>query len=218
MYVPRQFKVAESAAVVEILEATDFAVIVTNCEGAWPQASHLPILYRRDGNRGYFLAHMALANRQHGMLDRQGAALVICEGPHGYISPSLYQEADVPTWDYIAVHAYCSVRLINDPSDLEAILAALMERHEGRKPDPVSYSSYRAEFVRAQLPHITGLRLQIDRLEASFKLSQNRTKAERLAIIQRLRESGDPGLSSLAYWIERVHRSREERRQSRKER
>ncbi|MGH8274758.1 MAG: FMN-binding negative transcriptional regulator [Gammaproteobacteria bacterium] len=202
MYVPRRFQAAGDLAIREVLAATDFAPLVSVQQGA-VQVTHLPVLYRGQGGEyGLFRAHFARANPHWQHLE-DGEVLVICQGPHGYISPAWYHDREVPTWDYIAVHAYCAARLIHDHEELAAIVQELMNVHETRTGTGQRYDDYPAEFVQPQLNMIVGVELTIRRIEAAFKLSQNRSHEDRESVCANLRASNDPSRAALADAIER---------------
>ncbi|MGH8128453.1 MAG: FMN-binding negative transcriptional regulator [Gammaproteobacteria bacterium] len=206
MYVPKRFQAPGDSAIREVLAATDFAPLISVQQGA-VQVAHLPVLYREQGGQhgggyGIFRAHFARANPHWQHLE-DGEVLVICQGPHGYISPAWYRDREVPTWDYIAVHAYCEPRIIHDQEELKAIVRELMDVHETRTGTGQSYDDYPAEFVQPQLNAIVGVELTIRRIEAAFKLSQNRIPEDRESVCARLRESNDPARAALADAIER---------------
>ncbi|MGH8272656.1 MAG: FMN-binding negative transcriptional regulator, partial [Gammaproteobacteria bacterium] len=168
------------------------------------QVTHLPVLYYCDqgGEYGLFRAHFARANPHWQHLEA-GEVLVTCQGPHGYISPAWYHDREVPTWDYIAVHAYCEARLIQDHEELAAIVEELMDVHETRAGTGRRYDEYPTEFVQPQLDRIVGVELTIRRIEAAFKLSQNRSPEDRESVCAHLRASDDPTRGALADAIER---------------
>ncbi len=107
MYIPPSFRVEDPGKLAAFMRQYSFASIITH-DGQAPIASHLPMLYSAEGGpNGILLSHMARANPQWRNFTSGGEALVIFQGPHGYISPSWYKaEVAVPTWNYTAVHAY----------------------------------------------------------------------------------------------------------------
>lgn len=185
-----------------MLAATDFAPLISVHRGA-AQITHLPVLYCAQGSDyGVFRAHFARANPHWKHLENN-EVLVVCQGPHGYISPVWYRDQEVPTWDYIAVHAACTARLIRDHAELAQLLDELMQVHETRTGTGRHYGDYPDEFVQPQLDRIVGVELTIRRIEAAFKLSQNRSAEDRKSVCTHLRESNDPAQAALADAIER---------------
>ena len=202
MYVPRRFQAPGDSAIREVLVATVFAPLISVRQGA-VQVTHLPVLYHGQGRgHGVFFAHLARANPHWQHLE-DGEVMVICQGPHGYISPAWYRDRQVPTWDYIAVHAWCEPRIIHDHEKLKAIVRELMDVHETRAGLGQRYDDYPIEFVQPRLNMIVGVKLTIRRIEAAFKLSQNRSDEDRESVCARLRASNDPNQVSLADAIER---------------
>lgn len=203
MYVPRHFAAPGDEAVRAVLESTDFAPVLS-VRGGRLEASHLPLHYRPEAGRyGAFDAHLARANPQWRDFEAGCEALVICRGPHGYVSPAWYAERSVPTWDYVAVHAWCRPRLVRERGELGRLVGALMRRHERRTGTGARYEDYAPEYLARMLGAIVGVELAIERVEASFKLSQNRSAADRESVCARLRASGDPSRDALADLIER---------------
>jgi len=203
MYVPRRFNPPDDDAVRAVMAATDFAVLVS-VDGGRPTATHLPVLYSGEaGTFGVFRAHFARANPHWRALEAGGEVLVICPGPHGYISPAWYHGREVPTWDYVAVHAWCRPRVLRERAELEALLDELMEANEGRTGTGRRYADYPAGFLEPQLRAIVGVELAIERVEGAFKLSQNRDAADRTSVREHLRAMDDPSQAALADAIER---------------
>ncbi|MGA7965250.1 MAG: FMN-binding negative transcriptional regulator [Gammaproteobacteria bacterium] len=202
MYVPKRFQATGDSAIRDVLAATDFAPLVSVQQGA-TLITHLPVLYRDHGGEyGLFRAHFARAN-PHWQHLQDDEVLVICQGPHGYISPAWYRDREVPTWDYIAVHAWCEARLIHDHEELAEIVRELMDVHETLTGTGQRYDDYPTEFVQPQLNAIVGVELTIRRIEAAFKLSQNRSAEDRESVCAHLRASKDPTQAALADAIER---------------
>lgn len=203
MYVPKHFRAPTEDAIREILAATDFATLVSVRAGI-PVASHLPVLYDAAGGEwGSFRAHLARANPHGRDLEGGVETLMICQGPHGYVSPGWYHERSVPTWDYIAVHAYCEPAIMCSREQLSRLLDELMHRHESRTGKGMRYADYPLDYVAKQIEAIVGVELEIRRVEASFKLSQNRSAADRASVCRELSKDKNPEHARLAAAIER---------------
>lgn len=202
MYTPRHFRAPDDAAVRAVLSATDFAVVVS-ARGNSPVATHLPVSYvPESGDLGAFRVHFARANEHWRELEAAAEVLVICQGPHGYVSPAWYGVRSVPTWDYVAVHAWCKAQLLHG-TELEELLHDLMQRHEERIGTGTRYADYSRDYLGKMLGAIVGAKLEILRLEAAFKLSQNRSAGDRESVCAHLRAMGDPAQTALADAIER---------------
>lgn len=202
MYTPTHFRAPDAEAIRTVLAATDFAPLVSVGDHA-PLVTHLPVIYSATaGEWGALRAHFARANPHWRVLATGAQTLVICQGPHGYVSPTWYRERSVPTWDYIAVHAWCRPRLVQG-EELAALLAELMRRHEARTGTGAAYGDYPADYTEKMLRAIVGVELEIVRVEAAFKLSQNRSAADRESVCRHLRAADDPAQAALADAIER---------------
>ena len=191
MYTPPHNREDDRESIVAFMRAHSFATLVTARDGI--TATHLPFLVR-DGGR-VLAAHMARANPQWRDLGA-GEALVIFQGPHAFVSPGHYErELSVPTWNYVAVHAYGAARIL----DGEGSLALLAELNAAHDPEYAGrFASLPAEFVAAKLKGIVAFELEVARLEARFKLSQDRTPAERDRIVEALSNSADSSERELA--------------------
>src|SRR6266581_5611830 len=191
MYIPKAFREDDINTLHTFMREYSFATLITLHEDV-PFATHLPfILNARRGPYGILLAHMARANPQwHDFVSEQ-EALVIFQGPHAYISPSWYEvELSVPTWNYAVVHAYGIPRLIEESEELYKLLKTLIETHEAQFENSWPFQ-LPDDYLQKMMRGIVGFEIEITRLEGKFKLSQNRTEAERENVIAALQESRD---------------------------
>jgi transcriptional regulator len=191
MYRPKQFDVNDPAQLAEIMHRYSFATIVTH-DGTAPFATHVPVLFHADvGPHGTLVTHMARANPQWRHFANGQEVLVIFQGPHAYISPSWYaKQPDVPTWNYAAVHAYGVPSLVEDTASVRSLLMEMVAAFENSRPDPYT-DKLPAEYVDKLSPALVGFEIQITRLEGKFKLSQNRSDADRMGVIAALQASPD---------------------------
>lgn len=202
MYVPSSFKEERVEVLHEVLRLHDFGLLVTQGPNG-VSATHLPLLLdTRRGANGVLLGHLARANEQWRQLE-DGECLAVFSGPHAYISPSWYEGTDnVPTWNYVAVHACGRARLV-EGDELRELLARMVERHEGPRPRPWSLEAVSARYMESMLQGIVGFELEIARLVGQLKLSQNRTERDRRSVIQGLREQGRPDELATAAWMQK---------------
>jgi transcriptional regulator len=205
MYVPPAFREDRPETLHEAIRSARLATLVTaGPEG--PFATHLPMLLEPEpGPLGTLVGHIARAN-PHAKMAQGTKALVIFNGPDAYVTPSWYETKRetgkvVPTWNYVAVHAYGEVALFDEPEALLAVVRRLTERHEGRRADPWQVSDAPGDFIAAQLKGIVGLRVPIARLEGKWKLSQNRPEADRAGVKAGLAVSADPADRAVAALI-----------------
>jgi transcriptional regulator len=191
MYLPAHFA-PDDEAVRDLLDHHGAADLVT----ATPDgllATPLPFVHDPAGNR--LLGHLA-RNNEHWRQPVLGEALVIMRGPDSYITPSWYAtKAEhgrvVPTWNYTTAHVYGTLTVHDDPDWVADVVRRLTDHHESTRPRPWSVDDAPAAFVAGQLRAIVGVELAITRIEAKFKLSQNRPPADVDGVIAGLRESGD---------------------------
>ena len=186
MYIPAQFRTEDLPTIHAVMRDARLANLVTAGAGGLV-ATLLPMLLDADeGEFGTLYAHLARANPQW----RTGAgqeALVIFDGPDAYVSPAWYPSKQehgkvVPTWNYIAVHAYGPVEFTEEPEQLLRLVTRLTERHEGARAEPWAVDDAPPRFVEAQLRGIVGVRIPITRLEGKRKLSQNRSAEDKAGV------------------------------------
>jgi transcriptional regulator len=193
MYMPERFREDDLPTLHALMRDYSFATLVTQHEGV-PFASHLPLVLAADeGPYGTLYGHMARPNPQWRDFDAAQDVLVIFQGPHTYVSPSWYAEdpANVPTWNYAAVHAYGSPRLITDDDSCRALLDTLVRRHEEPFATPWRLHMPEAE-LRQKMQGIMTFAIRITRLEGKLKLSQNRSLEDQQRVAATLQQSADP--------------------------
>lgn len=183
MYTPRAFALDDLPEIQQLIQHTRLAQLVTFGEQGL-QASHLPLLLNPDeGTHGTLYGHLAKANPQWRDLHSGSEALVIFAGADAYVSPAFYPaKAEhgkvVPTWNYIAVHAYGKPEVFTDAKRLLAVVTALTDRHEGNRAQPWKVSDAPADYIDGMLKAIVGFALPIERQVGKRKLSQNRSQAD----------------------------------------
>lgn len=204
MYTPAAFVETDLSVLHDFIEQHSFAALVSETGGAL-LASHLPFLLdRQTGPRGTLTGHMARANPQWKNIHEQ-SVLVIFSGPHAYISPTWYTARNVvPTWDYVAVHVSGRGRLIDDREESLAILRRTVDTYERTQPAPWSLTDAEPDFIKRLAEHIVCFRIEIDRIEGQWKLSQNHTAERRERIVRELETSADSSARDIAERIRRT--------------
>jgi transcriptional regulator len=202
MYVPPAFAEDRLPVLHEAIRRTSLATLVTfGPDGLL--ATPLPLLLdAAAGPYGTLYGHLARANPQWRRSDAATEALVLFMGPDGYITPSWYatkRESGkvVPTWNYVTVHAYGRVEFFEDAAELLDAVTRLTARHEAGRAAPWTPGDAPPDFIQGQLKGIVGMRIAITRLQGKWKLSQNRSAADRAGVVAGLRAEGDPGLADL---------------------
>ena len=193
MYVPQAFAEQDVARIRAFLDANGFAILVGAVKGR-PFATHVPLLYDPDrGEHGTLTGHMARANPHWRGFDGATEALAVFAGPHCYVSPRWYEmHPSVPTWNYAAVHAYGVPRPIEDAAAVRSLLARTTAQYEGTGQDAWSMDGLPDPHVENMIRGIVAFEIPVSRIEAKFKLSQNRPPADRKRVIAALAESADP--------------------------
>ena len=200
MYIPPFNRVTDKGRISAFINAYGFASLVTRGEeGLW--ASHLPVLLEENvGEHGRLRSHMARANPQWRHLENGQEVLCLFHGPHAYISPSSYEEQHtVPTWNYGAVHVYGRPALV-DGEALQQIVRDTTAKYESGRPVPWQIPLSEAEMDK-MCHAIVGVTIEITRIEAKFKLGQNRSAADQEKMLQALRAAPDCGSRELAQFI-----------------
>lgn len=204
MYIPRHFQLDDPEVVAELIQRHSFGTLITAFDGE-PQATHLPFVFEPDrGQRGTLVSHMARANPQWQQFERYssegGLALAIFQGPHSYISPTWYGDAEpaVPTWNYVTVHTYGVPRIIEHPGELRALLEQLVDTNEAGLDPEWSLSSQDDEWVEQRARGIVAFELPLQRVEAKAKLSQNKPDDVRAGAADALESQGWSDSAELA--------------------
>ena len=191
MYVPKHFAEERTEVLHAAIQRAEFGTLVTLGEQGLI-ATHLPLLLEpADGPLGTLYGHVARANSQWRDHVADVQALAIFLGPHAYVSPAWYATKRetgkvVPTWNYLAVHAYGPLRTYDDPARLRAHVERLTRRQESGRADPWQASDAPDDFIAGMLNAIVGVEMPIQRLEGKWKMSQNRPRADRLGAIDGL--------------------------------
>jgi transcriptional regulator len=207
VYLPPAFTEARPEVLIAHIEEHNFGLLISHGrEGL--VASHIPFVVERGGEQLRLLGHLARQNPQVGDLKRGGEVLSIFSGPHAYISPRWYDDGPaVPTWNYVDVHAYGSVRPIDDSDWLRRLLHRLSDQHEAGSPTPWRMQDLPESYLSAMLDGITGLEIAVTRLEGKYKLSQNRPAVDRPRIIAALERRGDGDALAVARLMRQRERS-----------
>ncbi|HET7027406.1 MAG TPA: FMN-binding negative transcriptional regulator [Candidatus Limnocylindrales bacterium] len=216
MYIPPPNLAPSEEAVTALLTQTRAGDLVTAGDDGLT-VSMIPFLYDRTvGTNGALLGHLARPNAQWRGADGR-EALVLVHGPDGYVSPTWYATKRehgrvVPTWNYILVAVHGTLRVHDDSAWVRGLVERLTEAHEAGRAEPWSVSDAPEPYLAGQLRAIVGVEVEIDRLEAKWKLSQNRSEADVAGVIEGLRAGSADDLALADAMAETAtHRSREPR-------
>ncbi|HUX46059.1 MAG TPA: FMN-binding negative transcriptional regulator [Terracidiphilus sp.] len=201
MYTPRFNQVTDHATLLQAMRDYSFAILFGPGADGQPTATHLPLVVREEGEHGLLEGHFARAN-SHWQALASREMLVVFAGPHAYVSPTLYAgQLSVPTWNYVAIHAYGTLELVEDEPGKLALLHGLIQTHEPAYAD--QWASLPEGYRRTMLAGIVGFRIPIARIEGKFKLSQNRSESDRRNI-REAHAAGTPDEHALANWMSRL--------------
>jgi len=192
MYIPRANKEDRIPVLHKLMEEQPFASLITvGSSGLF--ASHIPMVLEQNGAMGRLKGHLSRANTQWRDYTPSVQALAIFSGPQHYITPTWYPEKQetgkvVPTWNYVVVHAYGHLKLIEDRDWLMAHLQSLVNIHEADSPVPWTVGDAPADYIASQVKGIVGLEMAIERIEGKWKVSQNRSEQDRRGVAKGLAE------------------------------
>ena len=188
MYVPDHFAERDREVLHGWVRRFPFALLVTAGGGGF-EATHLPLwLDAGRGREGTLYGHVARANPHWRCFDGALPALAVFSGPHAYVSPRWFERESVPTWNYVAVHAEGTPRLLENPAAVGELLARLTNEHDG----PGGFDALPPDLVARMSRGIVAFELPIERLTGKAKLSQNKSAGDRAGAIAGLEAQGEP--------------------------
>ena len=203
MYVPSIHNANDPSDVYDYIRANGFATLVSEHEGK-QMATHLPLMLNQDKHGDYnLLGHIAVANEQKVSFDEQKEVLAIFMEQHAYVSSSWYNHVNVPTWNYVAVHAYGPATIISG-KELYSAMSQLVDQYEDGRPERFNMTDMSEEMMKAHLKGVVGFSIKIERIESSYKLSQNRKDEDYKNVIDQLEKTGDKGSQDIAQQMKKL--------------
>lgn len=196
MYLPKHFEQSDPDALHALMRAHPLAMLVsTGDDGV--TADHLPLEF--DAETSTLRGHVARANPLWRHADGQ-TVLAVFRGPEAYVSPSWYpskveHHKVVPTWNYAVVHAHGTLQALDDAPWLHALVSRLTAHREGSRPQPWAVDDAPADYVQQMLRAIVGIQIPVTRLVGKWKVSQNRSAADREGVAEGL--AADPAMAAL---------------------
>ncbi len=204
MYVPKYFEAPSVEYVRSFIEKHSFCALVGWIDGK-PVATHIPLLLQVEDEVEYLEGHIARGNAEQGLFDSEQPLMAIFRDHHCYVSSSWYNHVNVPTWNYIAVHITGKARIIEGEELLHSI-ERLVKAYETNDESGFNIGQMPKEMLDRELKGIVGFKMSIDKVEAAFKLSQNRDDEDYATIIKKLKESGDPMSTRIAEEMSRLRK------------
>jgi len=196
MYIPRRYVEKDMDTIHAFIKENSFAILISVKDGL-PVGTHIPLQLGKDAAGGdVLMGHISRGNEQKHTLVDGARVLAIFAGPHAYISPRWYTEMNVPTWNYISVHVYGKVRIV-EGDELREALARLMDTYERHMPRPVTMEEIPEKKLNDDLRGIVGFEISIDEVQAAYKLSQNRDPQSYHQVVGEL-DKGDEAARKVA--------------------
>lgn len=204
MYLPDQFKPQNREHALQLIDQNPFATLIAETSNG-PFISHLPLITVPSNEEALKLVgHMSRSNLQWKFLMDHPSAVAIFHGPNAYVTPKWYAEYDVPTWNYAVVHVRGQVRLVEDDAGLISILKNLSDRFESGS-DAWSFGIPSDLRQLGQLSSaIVGFEMDMERIEAKFKLGQNRSIFDQKRVHDELLKRGDENSVRVGKWMEKL--------------
>lgn len=197
MYIPNHFKQQNIEEIKSFLHQNSFGILVSQLNNKlW--ATHIPLeLDKNSLGQDVLVGHISKGNKQWKEFNENEEVLAIFNGPHTYISSSWYDHENVPTWNYIAVHVYGKIRII-EGDELLTTLKKLVNKYEAHSKHPITVEGISKSFLENELRGIIGFEIVITDLQAAFKLSQNRDDKNKERIITELQSREDSASKQIA--------------------
>ncbi len=201
MYKLPHYTETDKATIIEFVNANPFA-LVTGIGEQYPVASHLPLDIEEKDGRYFLHGHLMKKSDHHLAFEKNNNVLVIFTGPHCYVSASWYSNPlGASTWNYITVHAKGKIHFTDEAGTVAAV-KAVTDRFEGTST-PASFDKLSDEYVNVMIKAIVGFTIEVDSLDAVFKLSQNRDEVSKKRIIEQLKKLGDDNSVGIAAEMEK---------------
>ncbi|MEW5676219.1 FMN-binding negative transcriptional regulator [Flavobacterium enshiense] len=196
MYIPELYKNENAEEIKSFIKTNSFGILVNQTQGKlW--GTHIPLeLETNLQGKEVLFGHISKENPQGESFTDNNEVLSIFNGPHSYISSSWYDHENVPTWNYIAVHVYGKIRII-EGEELLFAMKKLVDKYEATSKNPVKIENLSAETMR-QINGITAFEIEITDIQAVHKLSQNRDDKNHNTIISELEERKDNNSQAIA--------------------
>ncbi|CAM3958445.1 protease [Staphylococcus schweitzeri] len=202
MYIPNFFQIDDFKEIEQFVKSNSFGMIITEKSGK-PLATHLPLILQKKGDDYYISGHIAKGNPQWKTLNRNSNVLIIYQGPHAYVSSSWYEKENVPTWNYQAIHLYGEATVLSEQETMND-LKTLLAKYEQYRENPVLWDNL-AESTRMQAKAIIGFKVKINKVEAAYKMSQNRNEQDYNNIIKKLEDEHNSSSNAVADVMRDIH-------------
>ena len=201
MYVPESFRITDEGEIEAFMRAHAFVTLVSSTpEGLL--STHVPVTVKREAAGLVIRGHVARANSHWEAMNGLADSIVIFHGPHHYVSPAWYADSPaVPTWNYAVVHAHGRPQAKQDREFIHGVLADLVQRYESGRDIPWRLEDLPADYYDRLISVIVGFEMQVVKLEAKFKLGQNRAGEDRAGTMVGLENERSAEAATLAEFM-----------------
>ena len=205
MYIPNKYKVTDQKEALAFIKEHSFGILINTLDDK-PWGTHLPLQLEKNKNGDHVLqGHIAKRNPQWKNFSNTENVMVIFTGPHTYISSSWYDHEEVPTWNYLAVHVYGKIKIIQGDQLLDH-LKSLTNRYESDSQNPVKIENL-SDKTMSQINGVVGFEISIDDIHAVQKLSQGKSQENQHSIIDHLSKRKDANSSSISDLMQKQKKS-----------
>ena len=187
MYVIPYSRNTNESEIFEFIHQNGFGILVSQVDNK-PWATHIPMILSEDGKK--LTSHISRANKQWKHWNENPEVLAIFQGAHTYISSSWYDHENVPTWNYLAVHVYGTLRII-EGDELLTSLKQLVDKYEKKSEHPLTVEGMSKNYLKQEMQGIVGFEITVSKIESAYKLSQNRDDKNFKEIIRQLEKRDD---------------------------
>jgi len=195
MYTPSHYNNQDIDEIKDFLRNNSFGILINILDNK-PWGTHIPLELETDENGDDILVgHIAKANPQWKYFNDKAEVLCIFNGPHAYVSSSWYKEEEVPTWNYIAVHVYGTLKILTEEETMQS-MHRLVDKYEKSSKNPISLKNLSSKTLR-QVKGVVGFQVQVSDIQATYKLSQTQAE-DHHKIISELEERPDAGSQGIA--------------------
>jgi transcriptional regulator len=202
MYISRLNIQQNTDSIEKYVEENGFATLI--CQGRDDlMSSHTPLIMKKTGHVAYLYGHVSIANEMAAAIKQGDSVLAVFMEKHSYISSSWYDHINVPTWNYIAVHIHGRFEMLNEEQTKESI-TELVNKYEKQSENPISVEKMGDVFFKKEVRGLIAFRIKIEKIDASWKLSQNRDDKNYAEIISKLRARGDAMSVAIAEEMEEI--------------
>lgn len=196
MYTPDRYKNTDRKELIEFIKKNLFGILVLH-DGERPVATHIPMMLHEKNGELVLIGHISKENEQGKLFHNSPTVLAIFNGPQAYVSSSWYNHENVSTWNYTAVHVYGKIKEITDMGVYEHLIH-ITDEMESKSEKPKYFKNISPRVLRENITGVTCFEITVEKIQASFKLSQDKSSEDHSSIIRELEKRGDASSKAVA--------------------